>query len=221
MTEEEWMIATNSEQAILCLNGKVSDRKLRLFGVECCWLCHHIRNDDASRNRLEIIELYADGAKADADLRAAAADAWEVAADYTSVGSGSPEVGSAAWIEQMDKGSAFEAIGFLAHLPSPRLVDTIINLENFASFEYQLRPLLREIFGNPFRPVTFDPAWRTDTVLALARQMYASRDFGGMPILADALQDAGCDNPDVLNHCRGDGPHVRGCWVVDLVLGKE
>ena len=81
--------------------------------------------------------------------------------------------------------------------------------------------LLRDIFGNPFRPVTFSPAWRTDTAIALARQMYEARDFSAMPILADALQDAGCDNDDVLNHCRSEGPHVRGCWVVDLVLEKE
>jgi hypothetical protein len=81
--------------------------------------------------------------------------------------------------------------------------------------------LLHDIFGNPFRPVAFDPAWRTDTAVALARQMYESRDFGAMPILADALQDAGCDSADVLDHCRGLGPHVRGCWVVDLVLGKS
>jgi hypothetical protein len=80
--------------------------------------------------------------------------------------------------------------------------------------------LLRDIFGNPFRPATLDPAWRTPTVVALAGQMYESRDFTAMPILADALQDAGCDNEDVLDHCRGPGPHVRGCWVVDLVLGK-
>jgi hypothetical protein len=81
--------------------------------------------------------------------------------------------------------------------------------------------LARDIFGNPFRPATVDPAWRTSTVVALARGMYESRDFGAMPILADALQDAGCDNEDILNHCRGPGPHIRGCWVVDLVLGKE
>ena len=80
---------------------------------------------------------------------------------------------------------------------------------------------LRDVVGNPFRPVAFAPEWLTSDVLALARQMYESRDFGAMPILADALQDAGCDNTDVLNHCRGDGPHVRGCWVVDLVLGKS
>jgi hypothetical protein len=83
-----------------------------------------------------------------------------------------------------------------------------------------LAALLRDIFGNPFRPVAFDKQWRTDTAVSIARGMYDSRDFGAMPILADALQDAGCDNEDVLNHCRGPGPHVRGCWVVDLVLGK-
>ena len=81
--------------------------------------------------------------------------------------------------------------------------------------------LFRDIFGNPFRPVAFDPAWRTDTAVSLARQMYESREFGAMPILADALLDAGCDNPDILNHCRDTAQgHVRGCWVVDLVLGK-
>jgi hypothetical protein len=82
-------------------------------------------------------------------------------------------------------------------------------------------PLLRCLFGSLFRPVSFSPAWRTDTAVALARQMYESRDFSAMPLLADALQDAGCDNEGVLDHCRGEGPHVRGCWVVDLVLGKE
>src|SRR6266545_5825376 len=84
-----------------------------------------------------------------------------------------------------------------------------------------LIPTYRDIFGNPFRPLAFAREWRTDTAVALARQMYESRDFSAMPILADALQDAGCDHEDILSHCRGDGPHVRGCWVVDLVLGKE
>jgi hypothetical protein len=82
--------------------------------------------------------------------------------------------------------------------------------------------LIREIFGNPFRPVSFDPEWRTSTAVAIAKGMYDTRDFSAIPILADALQDAGCDNEDVLNHCRAaDGVHVRGCWVVDLVLGKS
>jgi hypothetical protein len=80
---------------------------------------------------------------------------------------------------------------------------------------------LRDIFGNPFRPPVFSPSWRTDTAVALARQAYDSRDFSILPILADALEEAGSESEDILAHCRGPGPHVRGCWVVDLVLGKE
>ncbi|MBA4192081.1 MAG: hypothetical protein C0467_29230 [Planctomycetaceae bacterium] len=80
---------------------------------------------------------------------------------------------------------------------------------------------LRCAFGNPFRPVYVDPTWLASTVLQLAQGIYQDRAFDRMPILADALQDAGCDNDNILNHCRGDGPHVRGCWVVDQVLGKS
>jgi hypothetical protein len=80
---------------------------------------------------------------------------------------------------------------------------------------------VRDIFGNPFRPITFSPAWRTDTAISLAKQMHESRDFSAMPILADALQDAGCDDEDILDHCRDTTvPHVRVCWVVDLVLSR-
>lgn len=81
--------------------------------------------------------------------------------------------------------------------------------------------LLRDVFGNPFRPITVPPSWRSGTAAALARRMYDSRDFDAMPILADALQDAGCEHDDILDHCRGPGPHVRGCWAVDAVLGRE
>jgi hypothetical protein len=80
---------------------------------------------------------------------------------------------------------------------------------------------VRDIFGNPFRPVAVDPSWQTSTVVALANGVYQEKAFDRLPILADALEDAGCDCADVLEHLRGDGPHVRGCWVVDLLLGKE
>jgi hypothetical protein len=80
---------------------------------------------------------------------------------------------------------------------------------------------LRDIFGNPCRQVTFDPAWRTPAVVALARTMYDERQFGEMPFLGDALEEAGCISDQILSHCRGPGPHVRGCWVIDLILGKE
>jgi hypothetical protein len=81
--------------------------------------------------------------------------------------------------------------------------------------------LFRDIFGNPFHPVAFDPSWQTSSAVGLARAMYESRDFAAMPVLADALEEAGCENANILAHCRGDGPHARGCWVADLVLGKS
>jgi hypothetical protein len=81
--------------------------------------------------------------------------------------------------------------------------------------------VLKDIIGNPFRPVTIDPSWLTSIVVALATGIYADRAFDRMPILADALQDARCENADILNHCRQPGEHVRGCWVVDSLLGKS
>jgi hypothetical protein len=81
--------------------------------------------------------------------------------------------------------------------------------------------LFRELFGNPFRPASFSPEWRTESVVALARGIDQERAFERMSVLADALEDAGCAVPDVLEHCRAAGPHWKGCWVVDLVLGKE
>jgi hypothetical protein len=82
------------------------------------------------------------------------------------------------------------------------------------------RALIRDIFGNPFRPIVADPAWVTPTVQSIASAIYADRAFDRLPILADALEEAGCTNADLLLHCRQPGEHVRGCWVVDLVLGK-
>src|SRR5262249_19701282 len=84
--------------------------------------------------------------------------------------------------------------------------------------------LVRDIFGNPFRPATVDPAWlawNDGTVPKIAQAMYDERAFERMPILADALEDAGCDNAHILNHCRAPNVHVRGCWVVDLLLCKN
>lgn len=78
--------------------------------------------------------------------------------------------------------------------------------------------LIRDILGNPFRPVAFEPSWRTDTVEALARGIYQGEAFDGMPVLADALEEAGCDDAEIIAHCREPGVHVRGCWVVDLIL---
>jgi anti-anti-sigma factor len=81
------------------------------------------------------------------------------------------------------------------------------------------RAVIGEVFGDP--SAAFDPAWRTETVVSLARRMYDTGDFDLMPVMSDALQDAGCEDAAILDHCRGRGPHVRGCWVADLVLGRQ
>jgi hypothetical protein len=81
--------------------------------------------------------------------------------------------------------------------------------------------LLREILGNPFRPITLDPSCLTPTVKQLAESIYQERAFDRLPVLADALEDAGCNQPDILSHLRGGGEHCRGCWAVDVVLGRD
>jgi hypothetical protein len=93
--------------------------------------------------------------------------------------------------------------------------------EAIQAVHLQNAKVVRCVYGNPFRPARFDPKWRTADVQALARAIYDDRAFERTPILADALMDAGCEDEQVISHCRGDGPHVQGCWVVDLVLEKE
>jgi hypothetical protein len=84
--------------------------------------------------------------------------------------------------------------------------------------------VLRDLMGNPFRPVVLDPGWLSwngGTVVGIAQSIYEERAFDRLPILADALQDAGCNEPNILAHCYEDVDHVRGCWVVDAILAKE
>ena len=87
-----------------------------------------------------------------------------------------------------------------------------------------LVPLVHDIFGNPFRPVCVSSswlAWNDGAIRKMAQVVYDDRAFDRLPLLADALEDAGCTDADILSHCRTPGEHVRGCWVVDLLLGKS
>jgi hypothetical protein len=95
-----------------------------------------------------------------------------------------------------------------------------ISHEEGQQWQSAVADTLRDVFGNPFRPVSFDTSWTTPTVTALANAIYTDRAFHRLPLLAGGLEEAGCDNPYVIAHCRSPGPHVRGCWVVDLLLGK-
>jgi hypothetical protein len=98
---------------------------------------------------------------------------------------------------------------------------TFLSFDHKRQKEQRLQAeFLRDIIGNPFRPVAVMVSWRTPLADGLATSIHADQAFDRLPILADALEDAGCDNADLLGHLRGPGPHVRGCWALDLLLGK-
>lgn len=201
--ESQWRACREPILMLDQLGKCVSDRKLRLFAIACCRMVPSLLVDGPSSKALEVAERYADGLASDGELTAAeeqASQAWKDSA------SDSP----AAWAASDSASDAARNVVWAT-------------VENKEGEEKDIQTtLLRCICGSPFRPVAVNPAWRTDTAVALAGQMYESRDFGAMPILADALQDAGCISDDVLNHCRDTNQvHVRGCWVVDAVLGKS
>ena len=226
MTEAEWLAATDPEPMLQFVRDKTSDRKLRLFGVACCRRVARWMTDKRSLHAVDISEQFADRIVGKKRLSAARRDAYLASRD--------PDGSSP--VDRDHTGTSHAAIVALNISSRPlneggdllwtascarSLVAHAVN-DDAGGVERQCQvALLYDIFGNPFRPVAFDPSWRTSTVAALAEQMYESRDFSPMPVLADALQDAGCDNEDILAHCRGAGPHVRGCWVVDLILGKK
>jgi hypothetical protein len=193
MTEAEWLACDDPEEMLNALGDDASDRKLRLITCESMRRVYPARPDDDQR-AIALSERWADGQATDEEIAA-----------FNRATLGEPT--GTRWVVLIVP--ALEAIRSLFAHTDGRFVPFI-------------PPLLRECLGNPFRPVTFSPAWRTEAVVALASQMYESRDFASMPILADALEDAGCDSADIIAHCRDPkGAHVRGCWVVDLVLGKE
>lgn len=197
---------------------QASERKLRLFACECCRLIWHTVETDLCRQAVLIAESYAEGSETTASLIAA----------YDKADEASVSVGDKAAVStaetQFRVNEAIEvstccidALGFPAR-GSPAYGEQMK-----AAWLQRAGPqveLIRCIFGSPYRPVVADPRWLTFTVRDLAAAIYAERAFDRLPILADALEETGCDDTSVLTHCRGPGPHVRGCWVVDLVLGK-
>jgi hypothetical protein len=223
MTEKEWFATACADAQVLYRGypGKPSERKLRLFGCACL---RHIdllfRYPDGAKC-IEACERYADG-----EIKGETLMRWgRRAAALRYTGQTPGETDMAQWHAAT---YLMEACG-----PGPRYNGWVFTTEKILRSEEPFGPefiaaakkrftlFLRDVFGNPFRPVPFGPSWRSDTVVSLATRMYESRDFGAMPILADALDDAGCDSDAILNHCRADAPHVLGCWVVDLILGRE
>jgi hypothetical protein len=213
MTEAEWLACSDPEPMLRCAERRspdeLSGRKLALIIVGWGGRIKQTARGGLMTRAFQLLELWAEN-RLDHYLT--------MEARHLATTSGS----------SLDQLTARRVLGIMLpdiHDPwcdSP--VSKVVYLANLVSSHLPRREqvrIIRDVLQNPFRCITFSPQWRTDTAIALARQMYESREFGAMPILADALQDAGCDNEDILSHCRGEGPHVRGCWVVDLLLGKE
>jgi hypothetical protein len=215
MTEEEWL--ANTERDITKVIRMLSLRRQRLLAAAACRALLPWINYPAVNSAIAVIETFADTGKTKAALHRArqAIQAKRNELRHSSghfMVVGEPLalfVVQVAASENAVDGTLFQAVKALPFLEG-------ISLE--AAQRKLYKPFI-EICGFVIHPALL-PEWQTSTVIQLARQMYDSRDFSAMPILADALQDAGCDNSDILGHCRGPGPHTRGCWVVDLLLRK-
>jgi hypothetical protein len=226
VTDAEWLTATDPAPMLECVRGTASDRKLRLTGCACARRVWSHRAGQSEVPEVELSERVADGQASPAEMRAvrdglgamggyslawvencllhallreaaglAAADCLQLAADHRLYAV--QEEGGGTWQDM-------RTLGIIAR-------DTERGV---------LTGLVRDIFGNPFRPIAFDPRWRTADTVGLATGIYEDRAFDRLPLLADALMDAGCADEQVLGHCRTEG-HVRGCWLIDLVLGKS
>jgi hypothetical protein len=225
MTEEEWLASTNPFQLENVPGVVENRRKTRLYGVTCCRRVSRWFHDPRLDEAVDAAERYADGGLALAELERWNTVAGEVQSAGPMPGGDGPMRFPAEWQAAYAVSTTTHYDEHVRTMLLSRIVCQVLGPAGgtpMAEAQEWLCRVFRDIFGNPFRPVAFDPAWRSDTVVSLARGMYESRDFSPMPILADALQDAGCEDADVLTHCRdANGIHVRGCWVVDLVLGKS
>lgn len=246
MTEQEWLASNYPQKMLDYLRGKPTDRKLRLFAIACCRRTLPLLNE-TSRQVVEAGERYVEGLATPEQLRPLVARAQEIsseldpgydpnAADWEECAL--MQAAHAAWWPALTDHEAWQVAGVAARSAATALgISSALDTQsaeslgpvangNAAVSAAEKREaaaqseLLRDIFGSAFRPVTLNPAWQTSNVIALAQAIYDDRAFERLPILADALEDAGCDNADIL-HCRQPGVHVRGCWVVDLVLAKE
>jgi hypothetical protein len=233
MTEAEWLDCTDPQRMLESLRWEVSDRRLRLVAVACARRGWDAIPDGYCRQALEVVERFADNAASGADLRQARdraeKDSEALLSDSNEQWAYSREIYAAnAVLTQTNDGepAADWVHGVLTcgvHVAAGR--GNAKRQEQAAQAE-----LIRCVVGNPFRPVALVPAWLTwhaGTIPKLAQAIYEDRDLPSghldntlLAILADALEDASCTDQDVLNHCRGEGPHVRGCWVVDLLLGQ-
>lgn len=217
----EWPEGMNLHPLFRSLYGSITPRKQRLVAVAMCRRVARLLPDAGCRATLDVAERYADRSAKRSELSAAhqvAQAAWG-------------RTGGVTFANPEDAPRyAVRAILQVTHPTQRHFADGVadncaaaVGCEVAGQYSHrhqaeciEQKRLLLDVLS----PSVFDPRWQTLTVVALAEGIYADRAFDRLPILADALQEAGCADDDLLNHCRGPGPHVRGCWAVDGILRK-
>lgn len=234
MTEQEWLTCNDSGKMFEVFGGVFGkmrhDSRLRRFAVECCRRVRHLLTEKVFLTAADAGEAFADdpcNKKSTIKLMAESAlfgcrhvRRFAFTADRHQLHAARAAIATCA---ETDWQAASHAMR-----ESAQAVNQIASDRNDpVELQYQAM-LLRCIVGNPFRPVTFNPAWVTPTVQALADAVYQNwklpsghLDAERLAVLADALEDAGCDKADILNHYRQPGEHVRGCWILDAILRRE
>ncbi len=228
LTEADWLTCTDPDVLLRSLRRLLDDRKLRLLAAACCRRVWHLMTDERSRRMVEVFERHTEGRATDeewARAGAAARAAWQETSNPSGPEDEDPAAAAAhAALRATTTAAAQLGPGVLQAMPkvwasavaSNVLRETAQAVAPYHTTSPERGPqcgLIRDIFGNPFRPIAPRPDWLTPTVKALAAEIYEEQAFDELPVLADALEDAGCDEPAVLDHCRNHPPHVRGCWA--------
>src|SRR5262245_949722 len=213
MTNEEWQSSADPDVLLDAARAakRLNARKARLFACGCFWLVWDRITRDDIRTAVEMSE-------ARADRRISQQELEQYRYPMTDPGDN-----VMSWLAAMVQSLVISNLN-PSYVACSVRTSTENDVYRHARRGIPCRPqadLVREIVGNTTRPVAFDRRWRSADAVELARTIYEDRAFDRMPVLADALMDAGCADEQVLGHCRGEGPHVRGCWVVDHILGNE
>jgi hypothetical protein len=234
MTEDEWLKCTDWRKVFEIIEGNVSNRKMRLFAVACCRSAWPLLAED-SRKAVEVAERFADGLATRNELQTVRelfrASETEYPVDIIHGHRYRPDIGGhtadedAMWAAKAAERGSAELVTWNSLGANGRDF-TDVEFGKMMTDELNRRRCLRHDIVGPLqlRSIAVNPTclmWNDSTIPKLAQAIYEERAFDRLPILADALEEAGCTNQDILNHCRHPGEHVRGCWVVDLVLGKE
>lgn len=232
MSEEEWLTSRNWSYLHDCLDELriENERKFRLVACASCRRISFLLSDDRCKRAVLAAEQFADGMIVEADLASSHYAARQVAEELTAnddwmFNRQLVRLVSASWNVLWATRHRDVDAHFCATLHHRAMA---ANAEQFFEWTAELShqhdiPFLRDIFGNPFRTVSIAEAWLSwndRTIPRIAQAIYDERKFEDMPVLADALEEAGCTDTEILGHCRGPGPHAKGCWVVDAVLGK-